>query len=106
MLISNHKWTIHGFLQHIGFYTPTDDLNVMRESIIIYHYEYNIVSTTPDKILHMLQDKYKININLESNFPHDQSGRDICQLKKYLEKLYANFKILLKDTTKRFTHCI
>ena len=30
-------------------------------------------------------------------FPHDPSGRMICQLKKYLEKLYVNVNILFKD---------
>ena len=52
--------------------------------VIIYHDELYIVSTTPQEILHMLQDKYKINIYLESNSPYDPGGRDNCQIKEYL----------------------
>ena len=36
----------------------------------------------------MLKDKYKINIYLQGKYPHDPGGRDICQIKEYLEKLY------------------
>ena len=90
----------------MGFYPPIENLNVMMrenlkttssEYIIIIHDELYIVSTTPEEILHILQDKYKINLYLESNFPHDPGGRDICQLKEYLEKLYTNVNILFKD---------
>ena len=52
----------------------------------------------------MLQDKYKINIYLESNFPHDPCGRNICQLKEYLEKLYTNVNNLFKDKLPRDLH--
>ena len=38
----------------------------------------------------MLQDKYKIIIYLQGKYPHDPGGRDICQTKEYLEKLYEN----------------
>ena len=59
------KWTIHGILQHMGFYCPTENPNVMMrenhktkssEYIIIYQNYLCIASTTPEEILHMLQD--------------------------------------------------
>ena len=58
-----------------------------------------IVSTTPDKILHMLKDKYKINIYLQDKYPHDPGGRDIYhyQIKEYLEYLYENMNILFNN---------
>ena len=58
------------------------------ECIIIYDDELYIVSTTPAEIIHMLNDKYQINIYLQDKYPHDPGGRDIRQLKEYLEKLY------------------
>ena len=36
-----------------------------------------IASTTPNEILHMLKDKYMINIYLQDKYPHDPGGRDI-----------------------------
>ena len=44
----------------------------------------------PEEILEILKDKYKINIYLQDNYPHDPGGRDICEchIKQYLEKLY------------------
>ena len=95
------KWTIdsRSILQHMGFYSPTENPNVMMrenhnaqscEYIILYHDELYIASITPEGILHTLQDKYKINIYLQDKYPHDPGGRDICQLKEYLEKLYVN----------------
>ena len=53
---NQNKWTIHGILQHMGFYPPTENLNVMMtenlkttssEYIIIYHDELYIASTSP-----------------------------------------------------------
>ena len=67
----------------MGFYPPTENPNVIMreylkttscEYIIVYQDDLHIASTTPEEILHMLQDKYKINIYLESNFPHDPGG--------------------------------
>ena len=107
------KWTIHGIFQHMGFYPPTENPNVMMrenlktkscEYIIIYHDELYMVSTTPQEILHMLQGKYKINIYLEPNFPHDPGGRDICQIKEYLEEIYTNVNMLFKDDLPRYLH--
>ena len=91
----------------MGFCPPTENPNVMmRENLkptsfeytIIYHDDLYIESTTPLEILHMLQDKYKINIYLESNFPHDPGGRDICQLKEYLES-YIQMLICFSRTS-------
>ena len=99
------KWTIDAILQHMGFYSPSENPNVMMrenhnrqscEYIIIYHDELYFASITPEGILHTLQDKYKINIYLQDKYPHDPGGRDICQLKEYLEKLYVNVNILFK----------
>ena len=39
-----------------------------------------IASTTPEEILHMLKDKYKINISLQDKYPHDPGGRDIDRI--------------------------
>ena len=52
----------------------------------------------------MLQDEYKINIYLESNFPHDPGGRNICQIKEYLEKLYTKVNMFFKDKLPRDLH--
>ena len=58
-----------------------------------------IASTTPEEILHMLKDKYKINIYLQDKYPHDPGGRDIYkyQVKEYLENLYENMNNLFND---------
>ena len=68
------------------------------EYIIICQSGLYIVSPTPDEILHMLKDKYKINIYLQDKYPHDPGGRDIYhyQIKEYLEHLYENINILFK----------
>ena len=68
------KWTIDTILQHMGFYVTTENPNVMMrenhntqscEYIIICQDGLYIASTTPEEILHMLKDKYKINIYLQ-----------------------------------------
>ena len=98
------KWMIDAILQHMGFYVTTENPNVMMrenhntqssEYIIICQDGLFIVSTTPDEILHMLKDKYKINIYLQDKYPHDPGGRDIYhyQIKEYLEHLYENMNI-------------
>ena len=56
-----------------------------------------IVSTTPDEILHMLKDKYKINIYLQDKFSHDPGGKDNYQIKGSLEHLYENMNILFNN---------
>ena len=80
------RWTIDAILQHMGFYVTTENPNVMMrenhntqycEYIIICQDELYIASTTPEEILHMLKDKYKINIYLQDKYPHDPGGRDI-----------------------------
>ena len=74
------KWTIDTILHHMGFYVTTGSPTVMmRENhdtqssgyIIICHGGLFIVPTTPDENLHMLKDKYKINIYLQDKYPHD-----------------------------------
>ena len=90
------KWIIHGILQHMGLYVTTENQNVMmRENQKTKFSEYRfisqddlyIASITPEEILHMFKDKYKINIFLMGKYPHDP-GRDICQIKEYFEQLY------------------
>ena len=78
----------------MGFYVTTENPNViMREKhniqsckyIIICQDGLNIVSTTPEEILNLLKDKYKINIYLQDKYPHDPGGKDKYQIKEYLE---------------------
>ena len=66
------KWTIDAILQHMGFYLTTENPCVMMrenhktkscEYIIIYQDELLIASLHLKKILHIVQDKYKIKIN-------------------------------------------
>ena len=80
------KWTIDVILQHMGFYVKYTIYNCMSRWILCQDGLY-IVSTTPEEILHMLKDKYKINIYLQDKYPHDPGGRDIYkyQVKEYLE---------------------
>ena len=52
----------------------------------------------------MLQDKYKINIYVQGEYPHDPGGRNICQLKEYLEKLCVNVNMFFKDQLPRYLH--
>ena len=100
--------TIDAILQHKGFYITTENPNVMvrenhdtqsSEYIIICQDGLFIVCTTPEEILHMLRDKYKINIYLQDKYPHDPGGRDIYhyQIKEYLEHLYENMNILFNN---------
>ena len=102
------EWMIDAILQHMGFYVTTENPNVMMrenhntqssEYIIICQDGLFIVSTTPDEILHMLKDKYQINIYLQDKYPHYPGGRDICnyQIKEYLEHLYEHMNILFNN---------
>ena len=90
----------------MGYYVTRENPNVMmRENhntqssgyIIICQDGLYIVSNTPDKILHVLKDKYKINIYLEDKYPHDPGGKDNYQIKEYLEHLYENMNILFNN---------
>ena len=105
---NQNEWTIDAILQHMHFYPTTENPCVMmRENVktksseymIICQDQLYIVSTTPENIFHMLKDKYRINIYLQGEYPHD-----ICQLKEYLEKLYVNVNILFKDKLPRDLH--
>ena len=90
----------------MGFYVTTENPNVMMrennntqssEYIIICQDGFYIVSITPEEILYMLKDKYKINIYLQDKYPHDPGGKDNCQIKEYLEHLYENMNILFNN---------
>ena len=68
----------------MGFYVTTENPNVMMkenhntqscEYIIICEDGLYIVSTTCEEILHMLKDKYKINIYLQDKYPHEPGGK-------------------------------
>ena len=100
------KWTIDAILQHMGIYVTTENPNVMmRENYNTESSEYMIicqdglysVSTTPEEILYMLKDKYKISIYLQDKYPHDPGGKDNYQIKEYLEHLYENMNILFNN---------
>ena len=97
---------IDAILQHMGFYVTTVNPNVMMrenhntqssEYIIICQDGLYIVSTTPEEILHMLKDKYIINIYLHDKYLHDPGGKDKYQIKQYLEHLYENMNILFNN---------
>ena len=66
------KWTIHAILHHMGFYMMRENHNTQSCVYInICQDGLYIASTTPKEILHMLQEKYKINIYLQNKYPHD-----------------------------------
>ena len=99
----------------MGFYPTTENPSAMMrenhktkssEYIVKCQDELYIVSTTPEEFLHMLKDKYMNNIYLQDNYPHDPGGTNICQRKKYLEKLgvYENVNILLNDQLSQHLH--
>ena len=101
------KWTIDP-IYNIWVYSTTENPNVMMrenhktpscEQIIICQDGLYIASTTPEEILLMIKDKYKINIYLQDKYPHDPGGRDIYkyQVKEYLENSYENMTILFND---------
>ena len=95
------KWMIDAILQHIGFYVTTENPNVMmRENYNTQSSEYIVIcqdGLLPDEILHMLKDKYKINIYLQDKYPHDPGEKDNYQIKEYLEHLYENMNILFNN---------
>ena len=85
------KCTIHGILQHMGFYHTTENPCVMMrakhntkscENIIIHQDELYIASSTLQEILHIVKEKYNIKIISNdyqgSNFPYDPGGTMIC----------------------------
>ena len=105
------KCTIHAILQHMGFYRTTENPCIMMrenhktkscECIIIHQDELYIASNTLQEILHIVKDKYKININPHDyqgyNFPYDPGGTMICKLQSqfhtqqiYISILYIRF---------------
>ena len=99
------KWTIDAILQHMGFYATTENpIAVMRENHNTQSCEYIIICQIPEEILHMLKDKYKINIYLQDKYPHDPGGKDNYQIKEYLEHLYENMNILFNNKFPRDLH--
>ena len=85
------RCTIAAILQYMGFHHTTENPCVMMkvnhktkscECIIIHQDEVYIASSALQEILHIVKEKYKININpnnyLESNFPYDPGGTMIC----------------------------
>ena len=67
------------------------------EYIIICQDGLYFVSTTPEAILYMLKDKYKINIYLQDKYPPDPRGNENYEIKEYLEHLYKNRNILFNN---------
>ena len=60
------KWTIDVILQHMGFYSPTENPCVMMrenlktqcsEYIVICQDDLYVASTIPEEIFHILRDK-------------------------------------------------
>ena len=100
---------MHGIIQNMGFYPPTesmchDERNLKTKScecIVVYQDDLYNASPTAEAILNILQNKFKLNINpdfyLGAKYPTDPGGAMICQLRKYLEKLYVNVTILFND---------
>ena len=88
----------------MGFYATTENPNVMMkenhntqscEYIIICQDGLYIASTTPEEIVHMLEDKYKIfKINILMILVEEIYK---YQVKEYLENLYDNMNILFND---------
>ena len=77
------------------------------EYIIICQDGLYIASTTTEENLHMLKEKYNINIYLQDKYPDDLGGRDIYQIKEYLEQLYENVNILFHNKLpKKYAYCI
>ena len=90
----------------MGFYITTENPNVLMranhttqscEYIIICQDGLYIISTTPEAVLYMLKDNYKINIHLQDKYPHDPGGKNNYQIKEYLEHLYEHMNILFND---------
>ena len=79
------------YLATYGFYHTTENPCIKMgvnhntkscECIILHQDELYIASSTLQEILHIVKDKYKININpnnyLESDFPYDPGRTMIC----------------------------
>ena len=108
------KCTIDAILQHMGFYHTTENSCVIMrvnhktkscECIMIHQDELYIVSNTLQEILHIVKDKYKININPNdyqgSNFPYDLGETMICY-RQYMEihKKYTYQHPYIQERTK------
>ena len=64
------------------------------ECIAAHHDDLYIASPKLEAILNTLQNKYRLNINpdfyIRAKYPNNPGGLMVCQLSKYLEKLYIN----------------
>ena len=87
------KWTIDAILQHMGFYVTTENPTVMvRENHNTQSCEYRIicqdglyiVSTTPEEISYILEDKYKIISIFKINIHMILVGKKIIKSKNIL----------------------
>ena len=78
-------------MQHLGFYHTTENPCVMMranhntkscEYIIFHQDELYIASSTLQEILHIVKEKYNIEISSNvykgSDFPYDPGGTMIC----------------------------
>ena len=101
-------WTIDAILQYMGFYSPTENPNVIKrenhntqscEYIIIYHDELYIASTTPEDILHTFTRQiHGSNIYLQDKYIHMILVEEIfCQLQENIY-VYENVNILFSMT--------
>ena len=85
------KCTIHTILEHMSFYHTTENPCVKMsvnhktkscECIIIHEDELYIASNTLQEILHIVKEKYKINIisnnYQDSYFPYEPGGTMNC----------------------------
>ena len=97
----------------MGFNVTTENPNVMMrenhntqscEYIIICQDGLYIASTTPEEILQMLKDKYKINTYLQDRYPYDPGEKEKYQIKEYLENLYENMNIVFNDYVPKDLH--
>ena len=77
---------------------------MMRENHNTQSYDYIFICqdglyiASTEELLHILKDKYKINIYLQDKYPHDPGGTNICQLKEYLKKSYMSMFICFSMT--------
>ena len=105
------KWTIHGIIQNMGFYPPTETPCVkMRENlktkcceyIAVYQDDLYIASPTPEIIVNTLEHKYKLNINadfhLELKIQMMQVGQGFINSRNTL-KSYMKFSVNFSMTT-------
>ena len=81
-LISASLWELFATTENPCVMMRVNHITRSCEYIIIYHDELYMALTTLKEIIHIVNDKYKININPHvyqgSNFPYDPGGTLIC----------------------------